>query len=226
MKKEIFISLGILIVLIFSLINVEAIENPLEEKIEDLEENKNKFENFKENITSEQFLKEEWGKLFKKTKTVGPIISFFEKAAPVINPVVKYTIGKEPSLSYLFILMCFIWFGTLIFLLQGMDLASLFSGKTQWIISIGITVILGTLGIVETFANGIITILNTLGIWWVKILVATCAIILFAFSQKISKTLANYLKKKKQERKEEEERMQLETGAKVAKEFTEAVAKD
>ena len=160
MKKRVFILFSILIVLSLSLIDIKALENPLKDEVDKLEDGKTKFENLKENITSEQFLKEEWGKLFRKTKTTGAVISFFEKISPVTNPLVKYTIGKEPSLSYLFILMCFIWFGILIFILQGMDLVSLFSGKTKWIMALGATIISGVSGVIESFANGIILILN------------------------------------------------------------------
>ena len=219
MKKLFFIFSSLLILTIF----VSAIENPLDEKIDSLNEGTEKLSELREDFAKEDFLTQNFGEMLAQTNTFKPIISFYDKASIIINPLVKYTVGKEPALEYLFILMCFIWFAIFVFMLEATSLSS-FSSISQWAISFSLTTILGVTGLIFVLAEIFIQIIGLLNNWIAELVVAIGLIFLFIFARKISRSFINYLRKKKQREAEKADRDKLKAAAESAGKITEAVA--
>ena len=85
-----------------------------------------------------QYKSIELNKILAKNKYTAPIMSFFNYISPVTNPAFKYTIGVEPSLSWLFFLTLTLWIAFVIYAIRILNLASIFSKWVQYVISFGI----------------------------------------------------------------------------------------
>ena len=96
---------------------------------EDLEKLKDTGEKLTDKEQRSQFLKDAQGKLLKENKYTGPIIEGYEKVSPVTDPIFKYTIGLEPSLTWLFTLTLVLWIAFVVYSLRILDLVSVFIWK-------------------------------------------------------------------------------------------------
>jgi hypothetical protein len=226
MNKRVFplILLLLLIPLITAQLDAGALGGELEkveEGKEKLDEGLGKLDTAKTSISEDDFLKKEWGTIIKRNKFLSPILTSLEKAEPYISPILKYTIGIEFSLSYLFFLTLAIWICFLIFAFRIFDIFSLFSKGTSKFISLGLVVILSIFGLTKAIAEAIINVINLLEIWWVKLIVAILLIIGFVIASTTSKSLNAYIKKIKEEQAKEQSKSDM----KVVKTYADALSK-
>ncbi|GEM_PF-4289876 len=110
-----------------------------------LPEDIGKIADLSHNLTSEEYLKKEWGIIFKENKFFKPFYEAYTKISPYTDVFFKYTIGMTPSLSWLFALTFFIWLTFLIYLYR---ILSVFSESSR-IIIFAITLLIMTLLSIE-----------------------------------------------------------------------------
>ena len=194
----------------------------------ELEDLKDTGEKLTDKEQRSQFLKEAQGKLLKENKYTGPIIEGYEKVAPITNPIFKYTIGLEPSLTWLFTLTFVLWIAFLIYTFRILELASPFSKTVQYTLSIGIIIIISIAGVTKTFAKYIINVISLFTIWWVQligIVIIIIALILASIFSKNLKKLFESIEKQKKKSEEELNREKLKGELKVAEAFTKEIKK-
>ena len=128
----------------------------------------------------------------------------------------RLVFGMVPEVSWLFginlaLILAFIW----LFIFSLPDF-SIFSENASRLIGIGLVIIT----IISKLTVKIATWIDNLaGQWWFKLIVIVAVIILIV----IFTAFGKYFKQRRIKMKEEMHRMKLETGAKVAEEFTKSV---
>ena len=101
--------LVLFLIVVLSITLVIAIENPLSDKIEGLEESVGNVEEFIEDkdVRSE-YLTNEWTKVLDKTRT-GKILLWMSNILSKFSPVFKVILGVGYSLSWAFFFSVAIW---------------------------------------------------------------------------------------------------------------------
>jgi ABC-type multidrug transport system fused ATPase/permease subunit len=175
-----------------------------------------KITQFGKEISSENrtdYLKKQWGELLNKSEFFGPLIRSYEKISPVIDPVSRYTIGMEPSLSWLFALTLVIWICFLVYIYRILSIFSTFSDSTAFVIAFCLTIILSLMKIISLIANKIIEAISIITTWWAQLILVLVFIIAFALASVFSKSFKDWaeeLKKGKAEQEEKENREKLQ----------------
>lgn len=185
----------------------------------ELEKVKGIGENLTDSEIRSQYLKQEWGKILANNKIIGPIIKSYEKIAPVTDPVFKYIIGITPSLTWLFILTLTIWICLTIYIFRFLELFSIVSKPTQYLIFIATMIGISFTKISLKLAEYIIEKLSLFTVWWMQLIGMGIAMGIFILASVFSKQLKEFFKKAKERRakmKEEANRMELEKNAKVS----------
>jgi len=220
MKKEVLFLFFILFISMLAFASAQAPPEPPEiipgvtpENIQDVmpgsaEEGKD---------LAQDYLKKEWDKILRDQKIIGPIIRDYEKIDHIVDPIFKYTIGLEPSLSWLFALTFILWISFLIFLYRALEGGSSFSGTTSFIIALLIMIVFGgALKIIPKASLLIIELISKLNIWWVQLLVAIAVIVVLIIIDTFSKAFKDQIeewKEKRAKEQEKEHREQLKTTA-------------
>jgi len=198
-------------------------ETGLPEELEDIKEAGEKLTDKEERS---QFLKEAQGKLLKENKYTGPIIEGYEKISPVTDPIFKYTIGLEPSLTWLFTLTFILWIAFLIYTFRILEIASPFSKTVQYTLSIGIIIIISIMGVTKTLAGYIINTISLFTTWWMQligIIVIIIALILASIFSDNLKGLFKLIKEKKEKSEEKINREKLKGSLKVVETLTKEI---
>ena len=154
---------------------------------------------------------------------MGPIFSFFNQISPITNPLFKYTLGLEPSFTFLFLLTLSIWIALVAIIFRSMRLLSIMSKKFHYIASFGFVIIVSILGLTRTVAGAIINSLEKLQTWWIKLIVLTIIIVTMLLSIIISKKIDRYAKKTSKTAEEDLAREKLKSSAEVAETFTKGI---
>tara|TARA_Y100000310_G_scaffold308376_1_gene351404 strand:- start:808 stop:1569 length:762 start_codon:yes stop_codon:yes gene_type:complete len=190
--------------LILSIIFVTAIENPLEDKLDDLEEVGEFIDD--EDVRSE-YLTQEWTKLLEKTQA-GKIILGIGNFLSKISPIFKVILGVEYSLSWAFVFAIIIWLIFFIFILGPAD--AFFPNKLFSIIgAFIITSLIGISGSIKKILDIlIINLVDNQRAIWISIIIAIILIVLFRF---LGKAIGDWFKKTKEEAKKEKTKEAEET---------------
>lgn len=234
LKNKLFVILVVFlfeIILISILVQVRAQElsdtglPPEVEKIENIsEKGKEAYEKLTEK--NESYLKQEWGKILAKNKYFGPLIEKYDKISPYTDPIFKYTIGLEPSLSWLFVLTLVLWIFILIYIIRILEFSS-FSAGVRYGIALIFMIIASTIGIPKKIAELIINLIIKLATtWWIQLIAIGVVIAAFVLAIVFSENLKQWVKKIRENRakmKEALNRAKLEASVKVAEEFTEGL---
>jgi len=225
MKKRaliILLTISLILILQINLVLSQVPENPYKEDINKIKEGKDAIDQLKEGNNSE-FLKKQWGELLSKNIYMGPIFSFFNQISPITNPLFKYTLGLEPSFTFLFLLTLSIWIALVAIIFRSMRLLSIMSKKFHYIASFGFVIIVSILGLTRTVAGAIINSLEKLQTWWIKLIVLTIIIVTMLLSIIISKKIDRYAKKTSKTAEEDLAREKLKSSAEVAETFTKGI---
>lgn len=223
MKKSVALFLFSLLVLNIFIISIHAEEPPTPELggninpetglptgVEKVQE---VTESLSDDETRSQYLKQEWGKILAKNKYIGPIIAGYEKASPIVDPISKYTIGLEPSLTWIYILTLILWIAFVIYIFRIMEFVSLFSNVTKYLVSIGMVILISVIGVTRKLAEYIINAISLFSTWWMQLILITgviIAIILASIFSKNLKDTAKAMKEKKDKERGEFERGKIE----------------
>jgi hypothetical protein len=182
-----------------------------------------KIQQISENLTDEekrsQYLNQEWGEILKKNEFFGPILEKYKKVSPYTDPVFKYTIGIEPTLSWLFILTLTLWIAFLIYTFRIFELVTPFSSTVQYLISIGVVVIVSITGAIKILAQKIIDLLSLLNVWWIQLIGIAAfiiALIIATIFSKNIKDIGKSIEEKKKKNEEERNREKLKSEIKIA----------
>jgi len=239
MKKRIFILLSSLLILNIFIISINSQDtlisnsdlgniNPetgLPSELEDIKQTSEKLTDEKQRT---EYLKQEWEKILKDNKFFSPIISFLEFISPVTNPLFKYTIGVEPSLSWLFFLTLTLWIALVIYIFRIFDLISIFSKWLDYIISFGAVIAFSLMGITKKLAEVLINTISLFSIWWMQLIGVVILIIALIVASIFSKNLQEVfkaIKEKKEKAEEEMNREKLKSNVKVAEALTKSITK-
>jgi len=168
--------------------DVEKIQNLTEKGQEIVEKTKEQ--------ESREYLFQEWKKTIENNKYFSPIILGYKKISPVVNPVSKYAIGLEPSLTWIFILTLILWIVFVIYSLRILELTALSSRWVQYVVSIGIVVIISVAGITKKIAEYVIKVISLAGTWWVQLILIGIVILALIFASFFSKNLQEIFCKK------------------------------
>lgn len=164
------------------------------------------------------YLKQEWGKILAKTTFFGPIINFYNnKLAKYLNPVLKYTLGVDPSISWLFFITLVLWISLVIYFYRILSVFSTFSNWVSLVVSILSIIIMSNMHLPRWIAEKIINMISLAGNKWVQlgfaILFITALILASIFSkefEKLMKTIKENRKKMKQAQDIEEAKMKAD----------------
>ena len=225
MKKSLtIIALFILILFpIISALDAQSIDqSPELQQAQNAQQKLNDFSNQDKG----DYLKQEWGKILENSTTFGPVINFFDKISPVTNPLSKFLLGIEPSLTWLFTLTLVIWISLIVFTFRILDMTSIFSRWFRYILSFGLIIILSTIGLTKAIAEGIINAISLLNIWWVQLIVIVLLVAGLIVSMILSKYLDKIFLLAKKRSQEEIDREKLHTSAEIAEEFGKALSED
>ncbi len=178
--------------------------------------------------TRSDYLKKEWNKILKNNTFFGPLIGAYEKVQPILNPIFKYTVGVDLSVSWTFILAFISWVIILIYLQEIFSISSIFTEGSSWAISLALSVIIGfILKIPLKIANFIINTISIITIWWVQLIavIAVVAILmLIAFIHQKFGNLIKALKKNKALREEKENREKLKEETKNISKYSKDIS--
>jgi len=225
MKKSIIIfliSLLILNIFVISLIKAENEDSALPPEFA-------KYKTITGNLTDSnrfQYLKQEWGKILEKNKLMGPIIRGAEKTQPYLDPIFNLVLGIPSSLTWLFILTLIIWVSLAIYIFRFLELFSIVSKFTQYLIYIATMIVWSWIRISKFFAEKIINTLSLFTTWWVQLIGMGVVILILILASVFSKQLKEFFEKAKERRKknkEEANRMELEKNAKISNMFTKGI---
>ena len=204
MKKSIIIfliSLLILNIFVISLIKAQDSDSALPPELQGIQKAGEKLTDEEQRS---QYLKQEWGKILANNTFFGPIIKGYEKIAPVVNPVSKYTLGIKPSLSWLFILTLTLWICILIYLIRIFELFPILSGFTRIVICLGVMMIISSLEITKKLAEKIINIISLFTTWWMQLIgigLVIIGLIVASIFSKNFKEVGKAMKEKRKRRK-------------------------
>ena len=149
----------------------------------------NQIKDFKDTNLSSEFLKKQWGDLLLKNNVTGPFMKAINATSPFFNPIFKYTIGLEPSLTFLFFLTLAIWIALVSATYRTTNLASILSKRSHIIFAFGLIIIISIFGITKAIAEFIINLLEKMQTWWIKLIVITIIIALLIINQIIAKII-------------------------------------
>jgi hypothetical protein len=204
-----------LLILLISFTFISAQVNPLEgvpggDAISGLADGENpadKIENFKDKLVQKKenqdfdYLRQEWGKILKNNTYLGPIVVAYDNVHPYLNPVFKYTVGIELTLSWLFLLAFFIWITILVYLHEILELFSMFSGTTSFVISLCLSIIVGAFfKWPKSFAEFLIGLITGSTSPWIQIGMVVLIIIALVILAVYSKELGKYIEGLKERR--------------------------
>lgn len=188
-------------------------ELPLQEEAEAIQAGQEKYEQFTTAENKSDYLKKEWGKILSNSPFMGPIIRGLDKISPVTDPLFKYTVGMEPSMTWLFILTLIIWIALAILIFRLSSLALPFSSSTRYVIAIGGIIFISIFGAVKKFAEGIIAVLSIFNAWYMQLIAALLVIVAIIIGAMFSKQIEKIAKRMKEQKEKEE----LETGVETLK---------
>ncbi len=219
MKKEYFVIAPIILLytIVFQALVVSAQVAPGLESLENdsllgtVQTGTEKAGEFQATENKSDFLKAQWGELLSRNTMIGPIIRFFDKISPVTNPIFKYTIGLEPSLTWLFILTLTIWITLVIIILRLMALTSPFSKWVQYVMSFVFIIFISIVGVTRAIAEWIINIISALSTWYMQLIAIVLFIIVLIISAIFSKNLKKLGKKEAKKMEEEKLKSEVET---------------
>jgi len=227
MKKSIVLFLFVLLILnifVISLIKAQDSDSAVPPELQGIQKAGEKLTDEEQRIP---YLKQEWGKIFAKNEYTGPIIASYEKISPYTDPVSKYTIGLEPSLTWLFVLTLALWIAFVIYIFRVMEIFSLFSPATKYIISIGLVIIISITGALKKLAGYIINTVSLFNTWWMQLIGIVIVIIGLVVASIFSKNLKDIFKAMKENRnkaKEELKQAKLERKMRVAEGLAEGLS--
>jgi hypothetical protein len=227
MKKKLFFTLSILLLLIISIISFNYSQeiNPDTGQLEQIEQIQNIGENLNDKEIESDYLKQEWGKILNKDEfwstKIQPVIDKYNTISPYIDPFFRIIIGVSPSLSWLFVLTFVLWLFCVI------NFYRIFKFKNKlinYLLVIGFMAILSVSQILVKFSVFILDFLSIFKLWLVQLIVVNIIIIILVLGIFLFKDIKKIFTKKSQEQQDEINRMKLESGAEVAQELAKGLS--
>lgn len=202
----------------------------LQENVDKLEEGKEQIETLTDEEARKDYVKREWGKILETKPIIGPISAFYEnqKLYVIVDPLFKYSVGMEPSVTWLFVLSVLLWFVFLVIIYQSIRYAGDYPAWAVVLVDIAFMCFIGILGVVTRAAQFFIDLIAVFSLWWVQLIAVILLVIILSLMIYFSKyirafMLAMKMKRKKQEMEEEKEDLMqsLSTTRKIAKKQSE-----
>lgn len=226
MKKSALILISLLLLSFISVVLAQTINETtgLPNDINDLTEAGKKLT---DEQTRSEYLKKEWGIIFKENPAFKPFYEAYMKVSPYTNPIFKYTIGMTPSLSWLFLLTLALWITLLIYLIRIFEFTS-FSPIVRNLISLIFIVMFSLLGATKAIAELIINLITKLATsWWMQLFGAVIVVVWLVLLSMFSENLKKWVQKMRENRakmKEEIDRFKSAQNAKTIENFTKTIS--
>lgn len=229
-KSKLIFTLSIFLILsIYALQNALSQtadnSNPYSEDAKKILDAKEQIEKLKENETRNEFLKKQWGEFLSKNEAMGSFLNSLNKTSPVLNPLLRYTIGIGPSLTFVFFLTLSIWIALVSVIYRTTNLFSILSKRFHIILSFGFVIIISIIGITNAIAEVIINLIEKISIWQIKLIIIVIIMAMLIISVKFSKLIEKYAEQEKKKKEEEIAREKLKSGSKVAEVYAKKLGK-
>jgi hypothetical protein len=176
----------------------------------------------------EDFIRTEWGKILDRNKYIGPLLRGLNEISPFTDPIVRYTVGMEPRLTWLFVVTFVLWWTLVIYGYRLLELVSVFSNLVQVVLSFGLVIIFSLLGGTKWIAELIINTIALFDIWWVQLIggiVVIIIIVLLGFFSKQLELFFEAMKKRRKELKRDIEHEKMKGEVEVAEAYTRSLTK-
>jgi hypothetical protein len=209
----------VLFLIVLSITFVIAIENPLNDKIEDLEEKVGDVEEFIEDEDARsEYLTKEWTKLLEKT-SAGKILLWISNVLSKFSPVFKVVLGVEYALSWAFFFSLAIWIMFFVMLLGPID-AFFYNKLLAIAASFIVASLIGLAGIIKKILGILINIVDSALAIWLSIIAGGILIfILYAIGQRIGEQIKKSKKKSEEENTKRAQKEIQAAGEVAEKEF-------
>ncbi len=186
----------------------------------EIQQGQQKYEQYTTAQNKSEFLKAQWGEILAKNAMLGPVIRAADMVSPVTNPLFKYTIGLEPSLTWLFILTLMLWIAFFFVFYRTLEFSA-FSNAVKIIISFGVSSVLAVGGgLFNKIAESMINAISAIGSWWGQLIVALIVLVALIILAVISKKIEKLAKQQKEEIKKAEQEIAMEKITKVGEAIT------
>jgi len=228
MKRLLSLSLVLSFILILLISFVSAQLSDLEEKVNQLEEGRDKFDEVIDNpnIVAQDYLTQEWTKILE-TKEWGKGILATKDLLIKANPLFKIILGVEFELSWLFFLVLFLWIVLFIYVYRTFHLYGFFSEGIGIMISFLIMVIISTMRIPLIIGEWIVGIISIASSPWIQIVFIFLLILVLIIATYFSKSVEEFFKQarvRREKMKEEMNRLELDAHTKAGRAFSKAIS--
>lgn len=233
----IFFLIVLLSGLVSSLDDIDNFADSVDGKLENVTST---IENTKNTLTDadmrDEYLKKQWISVLENKPVFRQIISSYRIISPYTNPIIEYTIGMAPELSFFFVLILVIWFFLVKYFFTVYEVIkdlSDFSSLYSFVISVSVFAILIILQFFQIisvfFANKIVGLIEFLTSQAMKIVAFFIFVVIIVFLSKFSKKVkvfARYIRMRNYKRKKEHDEKEISERRERATERIEEVARN
>jgi hypothetical protein len=149
MHKSINFILVLFLTLLVTIPHTSALDNVLEQKVNEVESTVNKLSNQQ---ARDEYLKEQWGAFLNNT-TAGKYIRESERQLKSLDFAWKFFFGLPFSWSFLFIFSFILWIALGTWIKRLLAFLELWDPKLHWIVGFGAATLASALGLERTLAT-------------------------------------------------------------------------
>ena len=159
-----------------------------------------KIQEIGKNLTSKEissnYLKQEWNKILLDNKYISSMDSFFTK----ISIIFRILFGIPYSLTLTLFFVIILWFAIFLSLPGIIENSTSLSSGVSWLISLGITIILAQIQVLNRIIVFLIKFISYPENSWLRLLVGILIFVGIIIFYYIEKYLSKYLEKKKKQK--------------------------
>ena len=159
-----------------------------------------KIQEIGKNLTSKEissnYLKQEWNKILLDNKYISSMDSFFTK----ISIIFRILFGIPYSLTLTLFFVIILWFAIFLSLPGIIENSTSLSSGVSWLISLGITIILAQIQVLNRIIVFLIKFISYPENSWLRLLVGILIFVGIIIFYYIEKYLSKYLEKKKKKK--------------------------
>ena len=173
-----------------SAVDPEKSINDIKDKIDDLPRDSEQIK--------DRYLTQEWSKFIENNKALGPVHkSFIAYSLPFI-----IIFGEPYILSITFLVVVFLWIFTVYIIAKPLNASKLFNPAITLLISIGISIMLANMKVINTLAVFIVNLVLSKNEWWTRIILGIIIVAALVVIKKIDSLLAQKIEAATKENKE------------------------
>ncbi len=168
-----------------------------EKSIDDI---KNKIDNLPEDTEQikDGYLTQEWSKFIAENKVLGPVHkSFIAYPLPFI-----IILGEPYVVSFTFLIVVFLWIFIVYLITKPLNASKLFNPALTLLISIGISIMLANMKVINTLAVFIVNLVLSKNEWYTRIILGIIIVAALVVIKKIDSLLAQKIEAAAKENKE------------------------